>query len=159
VEAFASFAEKEQQCAGVIPMIGTQQCGAKYANSPTNPGNTFADSGSALARANPPRMVLDKNRTPREFDNGYLNPPMTLHLDRAARARAGVLDGSAEALAEAFTEVESGKNDARPQLAKALDACRLTGAILVIAKLRLRESRLLADSHPGEEQRQPEVTL
>jgi Resolvase, N terminal domain len=45
------------------------------------------------------------------------------------------VDGSAGALAEAFTGVESGKNDDRPQLAKALDACRPTGAVLVIAKL------------------------
>ena len=53
------------------------------------------------------------------------------------------LDGSAGALAEAFTEIESGKNAARPQLAKALDACRLTGAVLVIAKL----DRLSRDAH------------
>ena len=34
-----------------------------------------------------------------------------------------------------FTEVESGKDNARPQLAAALAACRLHGARLVIAKL------------------------
>jgi DNA invertase Pin-like site-specific DNA recombinase len=34
-----------------------------------------------------------------------------------------------------FTEIESGKNDARPELAKALEACRIMGAALVIAKL------------------------
>jgi DNA invertase Pin-like site-specific DNA recombinase len=51
--------------------------------------------------------------------------------------------GSAGALAEEFTEVEAGKNDARPQLARALDACRLTGAVLVIAKL----DRLSRDAH------------
>jgi DNA invertase Pin-like site-specific DNA recombinase len=33
------------------------------------------------------------------------------------------------------TEIESGKRDDRPQLAKAIDACRLYGARLVIAKL------------------------
>ena len=53
------------------------------------------------------------------------------------------LDGSAGALAEAFTEVESCKNDDWPQLARALDACRLTGAVLVIAKL----DRLSRDAH------------
>lgn len=38
-------------------------------------------------------------------------------------------------LARTFKEVESGRDDARPQLAKALDLARLTGATLVIAKL------------------------
>ncbi len=39
--------------------------------------------------------------------------------------------------------MESGKNADRPQLARALDACRLTGSVLVIAKL----DRLLRDAH------------
>lgn len=34
-----------------------------------------------------------------------------------------------------FTEVESGKNHVRPQLAAAMDACRKAGAVLLIAKL------------------------
>ncbi len=34
-----------------------------------------------------------------------------------------------------FTEVESGRKDARPELAKALNLARLTGATLVIARL------------------------
>jgi DNA invertase Pin-like site-specific DNA recombinase len=34
-----------------------------------------------------------------------------------------------------FTEIESGKNPDRPQLAAALDHCRRTGARLLIAKL------------------------
>ena len=34
-----------------------------------------------------------------------------------------------------YTEVESGKNDSRPQLAKAIGECRRLGASLVIAKL------------------------
>jgi DNA invertase Pin-like site-specific DNA recombinase len=38
-------------------------------------------------------------------------------------------------LAGEFVEIESGRNDERPQLAAALAACRLTGATLVIAKL------------------------
>jgi len=34
-----------------------------------------------------------------------------------------------------FTEIESGKSNARPELAKALHLCKVTGATLVIAKL------------------------
>lgn len=40
----------------------------------------------------------------------------------------------AEVLAR-FTEVESGRNDSRPELAKALHLAKVTGATLVIAKL------------------------
>lgn len=36
---------------------------------------------------------------------------------------------------ERFTEVESGKSKSRPELAKALQLAKLTGAVLVIAKL------------------------
>ena len=53
------------------------------------------------------------------------------------------LAGRADELAEAFTEIESGKNADRPQLARALDVCRLTGGVLVIAKL----DRLSRDAH------------
>ena len=50
-------------------------------------------------------------------------------------------------IVETFTEVESGKNAERPQLAKAIRRCRLTGATLVIAKLdRLsRSARFIAE--------------
>lgn len=34
-----------------------------------------------------------------------------------------------------FTEIESGKNDARPELRKAIDYCKKSGATLLIAKL------------------------
>jgi DNA invertase Pin-like site-specific DNA recombinase len=45
------------------------------------------------------------------------------------------LNGGDWTLLEEFVETESGKNSARPQLAKALAHCKLTGAKLVIAKL------------------------
>ena len=41
---------------------------------------------------------------------------------------------SGDTLIATYTEVESGKNNSRPQLAAAMDHCRLTGATLLIAK-------------------------
>jgi DNA invertase Pin-like site-specific DNA recombinase len=66
-----------------------------------------------------------------------------LGLDAQREAVRVFMGGSAGALAEEFTEVESGKNAARPQLGRALEACRLTGGVLVIAKL----DRLSRDAH------------
>lgn len=43
--------------------------------------------------------------------------------------------GKGGALAHTFTEVESGRKNSRPQLLKALELAKLTGATLVIAKL------------------------
>ena len=45
------------------------------------------------------------------------------------------LNGGSWTLLGEYAEVESGKVNARPQLARALEACRLKGASLVIAKL------------------------
>jgi DNA invertase Pin-like site-specific DNA recombinase len=66
-----------------------------------------------------------------------------LGLEAQREAVRVFLSSSAGTLAEEFTEIETGKNDARPQLARSLDACRLTGAVLVIAKL----DRLSRDAH------------
>jgi DNA invertase Pin-like site-specific DNA recombinase len=60
--------------------------------------------------------------------------------------RAAVLDylnGGRWTLVAEFTEIESGANNERPELARALAACRLRGATLVIAKL----DRLSRDAH------------
>jgi len=56
-----------------------------------------------------------------------------LGLDAQKCAVASMVDGT-PLLAE-FTEVESGRNDDRPQLRAAIDYATLTGATLVVAKL------------------------
>lgn len=60
-----------------------------------------------------------------------------LGLDAQKAAVTDYLNGGDWLLVETFTETESGtkKGNDRPQLAKALDACRVHGATLVIAKL------------------------
>lgn len=66
-----------------------------------------------------------------------------LGLEAQREAVQSFLNGSAWTLASEFTEVESGKRSDRPELAKALHACRVYGAKLVIAKL----DRLSRDVH------------
>lgn len=58
-----------------------------------------------------------------------------LGLEAQREAVRAFLNGGNSTLLSEHTEVESGKVDTRPELAKALNACRLTGATLVIAKL------------------------
>jgi DNA invertase Pin-like site-specific DNA recombinase len=48
--------------------------------------------------------------------------------------RQFVRDKAGEIVAS-FQEIESGKNDDRPELAKAMKRCRMTGATLLVAKL------------------------
>ena len=66
-----------------------------------------------------------------------------LELDAQRKAIADYLNGSEWELVGEFTEVESGKKSERPELARAMDACRKHKARLVIAKLD-RLSRNLA---------------
>lgn len=58
-----------------------------------------------------------------------------LGLEAQQKAVADYLNGGRWKLVEELTEVESGKRKNRPELAKALAACRLHKATLVIAKL------------------------
>ena len=58
-----------------------------------------------------------------------------LGLDAQKKAIADYLNGGRWTLLREFTEIESGKVNARPQLERALHQCRVTGATLVIAKL------------------------
>ena len=66
-----------------------------------------------------------------------------LGLEAQREAVAQFLNGAAWKLLREFVEVESGKHDDRPKLAKALHLCKVTGATLVIAKL----DRLSRDAH------------
>ncbi|MCB5945839.1 recombinase family protein [Acidocella sp. KAb 2-4] len=66
-----------------------------------------------------------------------------LGLEAQRAAIAGYLNGGQWALLQEFVEVESGKDNDRPQLVAAFEACRLTGAKLLIAKL----DRLSRDAH------------
>lgn len=67
-----------------------------------------------------------------------------LGLEAQQEAVRRYLNDGQSSLVEAFTEVESGKrDDDRPQLARALQTCRVYGAKLVIAKL----DRLSRDAH------------
>ena len=66
-----------------------------------------------------------------------------LGLEAQEKAVMDFLNGGEWELAGAFTEVESGKRDDRPELAKAMQLCKLTGARLVIAKI----DRLSRDAH------------
>jgi DNA invertase Pin-like site-specific DNA recombinase len=58
-----------------------------------------------------------------------------LGLEAQRRAVLDFLNGGDWQLVAEFTEVESGKDNDRPQLLKALAECRLRNATLVIAKL------------------------
>lgn len=58
-----------------------------------------------------------------------------LGLDAQREAVQRHLNGGDWKLLGEYVEVESGKRDERPQLAKALVHCKLTGATLIVAKL------------------------
>ncbi len=65
-----------------------------------------------------------------------------LGLEAQRKAVMDHLNGGT--LLDSFTEVESGRRNDRPELAKALDLCRRRKATLVIAKLDRVRSRLPA---------------
>ncbi|GAN52304.1 resolvase domain-containing protein [Methylobacterium sp. ME121] len=66
-----------------------------------------------------------------------------LGIEAQRRTVADFLNGGPWKVVAEFVEVESGKRDDRPELMKAVEACRLYGARLVIAKL----DRLSRDAH------------
>jgi len=58
-----------------------------------------------------------------------------LGLDAQRQSVAAYLNGGEWQLVAEVVEIETGRNNDRPQLAKALERCRLTGATLVVAKI------------------------
>ena len=68
-----------------------------------------------------------------------------LGLEAQKEAVRQYLDGGKWQLIAEFKEIESGKRSDRPELAKALERCKMTGATLVIAKLDIlsRNARFL----------------
>ncbi|EHP93433.1 recombinase family protein [Methylorubrum extorquens] len=66
-----------------------------------------------------------------------------LGIEAQRQAVAEFLNGGKWKVVKEFVEVESGGRDDRPELAKAIEACRAYGARLVIAKL----DRLSRDAH------------
>ena len=66
-----------------------------------------------------------------------------LGLEAQRQAVGDFLNGGDWKLLEEYVEVESGKKNDRPQLARALAACRIHGATLLVAKL----DRLARNAH------------
>ncbi|MBK1662153.1 recombinase family protein [Paracraurococcus ruber] len=66
-----------------------------------------------------------------------------LGLEAQQAAIRGFLQPGDRLLAPIYVEVESGRRSDRPELAKALERCRVTGATLLLAKL----DRLSRDAH------------
>lgn len=66
-----------------------------------------------------------------------------LGLEAQEKAVRDFLNGGSWRLVASFTEIESGRNNGRPELGKALAACRVHNATLVIAKL----DRLSRNAH------------
>ncbi|WP_202969124.1 recombinase family protein [Gemmatimonas phototrophica] len=58
-----------------------------------------------------------------------------LGLEAQRSAVASYLNGGDWTLVAEFVEVESGRKESRPELKRAIDACRIHGATLVVAKL------------------------
>ncbi|GAN69123.1 recombinase family protein [Acetobacter orleanensis] len=58
-----------------------------------------------------------------------------LGLEAQQKSVLDYLSGANSTLVAEFTDIESGKNNSRPELTKALSLAKLTGAILIIAKL------------------------
>lgn len=81
-----------------------------------------------MAHASPKFVAYERVSTARQGRSGLGLEAQRKAIDDFAVSREADVIGR-------FTEVESGRNDARPELARALHLAKLTGATLVIAKL------------------------
>lgn len=80
------------------------------------------------AASNPKLVAYERVSTARQGRSGLGLEAQRVAIDAFAASREARVLGR-------FTEVESGRKNDRPELEKALDLARLTGATLVIAKL------------------------
>jgi DNA invertase Pin-like site-specific DNA recombinase len=80
------------------------------------------------AAPNPKLVAYERVSTARQGKSGLGLEAQRKAIDDYAAAKGGTI------LAR-FTEVESGRKNDRPELEKALQLARITGATLVIAKL------------------------
>lgn len=81
-----------------------------------------------MAHASPKFVAYERVSTARQGRSGLGLEAQRKAIDDFTVSREANVIGR-------FTEVESGRNDARPELARALHLAKLTGATLVIAKL------------------------
>jgi len=58
-----------------------------------------------------------------------------LGLDAQKASVSNYVKNNGNMLIDSFVEIESGKNDQRPELIKAINRCKETGALLLIAKI------------------------
>jgi len=80
-------------------------------------------------------------------DPGTSDGPSWQTLEPQRRMVADYLKGGRSEILGEYVEIESGKGDDRPELRRAIDHARRTGAVLLIAKLDtlFRESRFITD--------------
>jgi DNA invertase Pin-like site-specific DNA recombinase len=104
--------------------------------TPVTNQSTTVDGFGARAMARGKWVSYLRVSTDRQGKSG-------LGLEAQRNAVTDFLNGGHWSLVKEFQEIESGKRTDRPELAKAVQACRAYGAKLVIAKL----DRLSRDAH------------
>ena len=95
-----------------------------YAIEPTADGREFLFTSESVTEGHPDKMA-----------DRISDSVLDAVLADDERAIQQHVVGRGGSLVQTFKEVESGRDNARPQLGRALEMARLTGATLVIAKL------------------------